>query len=59
MSEDIRVQQEADKKKGVGRGHLSLFLIVEWFSTFLLLKPFNTVPHVVVTPNHNIISVPL
>ena len=27
----------------------------QWFSTFLMLQPFNTVPHVVVTPNHTII----
>ena len=29
----------------------------QWFSTFLMLWPFNTVPHVVVTPNHKIIFV--
>lgn len=28
----------------------------EWFSTFLLLPPFNIVPPVAVTPNHKIIS---
>jgi hypothetical protein len=28
----------------------------EWFSTFLMLWPFNTVLHVVVTSNHKIIS---
>jgi hypothetical protein len=28
-----------------------------WFSTFLMLWPFNTVPHVVVAPNHKIILV--
>ena len=28
---------------------------LQWFSTFLILWPFNTVPHVVVTPNHKII----
>ncbi|KAL8174881.1 UNVERIFIED_CONTAM: hypothetical protein K2H54_004607 [Gekko kuhli] len=27
----------------------------QWFSTFLMPRPFNTVPHVVVTPNHKII----
>lgn len=31
----------------------------QWFSTFLLLGPFNTPlqPHVVLTPNHKIVSV--
>lgn len=27
-----------------------------WFSTFLILCPFNTVPHGVVTPNHKIFA---
>ena len=27
----------------------------QWFSTFLKLQPFNTVPYVVMTPNHRII----
>jgi hypothetical protein len=31
---------------------LSLFSLHEWFSTFLMMGPFNTVPHVAVTPNH-------
>ena len=31
----------------------------QWFSTFLLLQLFNTVPHVVVTLNHKIVSLPL
>ena len=30
--------------------------VEQWFSTFLMLRPFNTVPHVVVTSNHKIIS---
>ena len=30
--------------------------IGQCFSTFLMLQPFNTVLHVVVTPNHTIIS---
>ena len=29
--------------------------LVQWFSTFLMLRFFNAVPQVVVTPNHNII----
>ena len=29
----------------------------QWFSTFLTLRPFNTVPHAVVTPDHNMISI--
>lgn len=28
----------------------------QWFSTLLILQPFNMVPHVVGTPNHKIIS---
>lgn len=31
----------------------------QWFSAFLKLQPLNTVPHVVVTLNHKIISLPL
>jgi hypothetical protein len=26
-------------------------LLGQWFSNFLMLRPFNIVPHVVVTPN--------
>ena len=29
-----------------------LFTLGQWFSTFLTPWPFNTVPHVVETPNH-------
>ena len=29
----------------------------QWFTAFLMLWPFNSVPHVVVTPNHKIIFV--
>lgn len=28
----------------------------QWFSTFQLLQPFNTVSYIVATPNHKIIS---
>jgi len=28
----------------------------QWFSTFLMLQSFNIITHVVVTPNHEIIS---
>lgn len=31
--------------------------IEQWFSPFLMLRPLNTVPHVVLIPNHNITSV--
>ena len=31
----------------------------QWSSTFPVLWPFNTVPHVVVTPNHRVILLPL
>lgn len=27
----------------------------QWFSTFLMPQPFNTGPHIMVTPNHEII----
>jgi hypothetical protein len=30
-------------------------LLVQWFSTFLMLGPFNIVLHVVLTPNYKII----
>lgn len=29
-----------------------------WFSTFRMLRPFSTVPHGGVTPNHEVISLP-
>jgi hypothetical protein len=29
----------------------------QWLSAFLMLEPFNTVPHALVTPNHKIIFV--
>nr|KAF6314743.1 hypothetical protein mMyoMyo1_008546 [Myotis myotis] len=32
-------------------------VLAQWFSTFLMPRPFNAVPHVVVTPNHKIIFV--
>jgi hypothetical protein len=28
----------------------------QWFSTLLMLQPFNTVPHAMVAPSHKIIS---
>lgn len=31
-------------------GDLLLALLEQWFSTVLMLRPFHTVPHVVVTP---------
>ena len=36
-----------------------LFVLKQWFSTFLMLQPFNTVIHIMVSPNHKIISLPL
>lgn len=33
-----------------------LVRVSKWFSIFLILSPFNTVPHGVVTPDHKIIS---
>lgn len=35
---------------------LYLFCFDQWFSTFLILQSFNTVPHAVVAHNHKIIS---
>lgn len=34
-----------------------LFFLGWWFSTFLMLSPLNTVPHVVATPSHKIIFI--
>lgn len=31
----------------------------EWFSTFLMPQPFNTVPHVTVNPTIELFSLPL
>ena len=38
-----------------GQSPTTLFAFEQWFSTFLMLQPFNMVPHVVVTPTHKII----
>lgn len=38
-----------------GSGHLKTFLLVWWISAFLLLRPTNTVSHIVVTLDYNII----
>lgn len=32
-------------------------ILYQWFSTFLMWWPFSTVPHVMVTPNHEIIFI--
>ena len=42
--------------KGIYLWKSSFVFIVldQWFSTFLILRPFNTAPHVVVTPTHKI-----
>jgi hypothetical protein len=37
---------------------LSYGCLDQQFSTFLMLYPFNTISHVVVTPNHEITSLP-
>lgn len=42
-------------RKQVDRPVSSIFLW-QWFLTFLTLRPFNPVPHVVVTLNHNLFS---
>jgi hypothetical protein len=34
----------------------AFFPVEQWFSTFLIVQPFNSVFHVVVTPSHKIIS---
>jgi hypothetical protein len=36
---------------------LGFSVLEQWFSTFLMLLPFNTVPHVVLIPNHKIIFI--
>lgn len=43
---DLAVLQERSENKLRVRGVLGL---VQWFPTFLMLGPFNTVPHIVVT----------
>jgi hypothetical protein len=30
---------------------------IQWLPTFLVLQPFNMVPHVVVTPSHKVIFI--
>lgn len=35
------------------------YTLGQWFSPFLVLQPFKTVSHVVVTPRHKIILLPL
>jgi hypothetical protein len=34
-----------------------LFGLGQWFSTFLMLQTINTVPHVVMTPDHKFFSI--
>jgi len=34
----------------LGRIYYYLETVEQWFSTFLMLQPFNTTPHIVVTP---------
>ena len=49
-------------RNSIERNVVELFTVIlrfrpdtnRWFSTFRMLRPFNTVPHVVVTPNHKI-----
>lgn len=31
--------------------------LTQWFSTFLMPLPLNTVPHIVVSPNHKLIFI--
>ena len=53
-----------NSKQLIGTAFLTLFdeppsaclALGQWFSTFLMPLPFNTVPHGVVTPNPNIDS---
>lgn len=40
--------------KDVNLPNRGTYLLGQWFSTFLLLGPLDTVLHVVVTPNHKI-----
>ena len=34
---------------------INYYVLEKWFSTFLMLQPIKTIPHVVVTPNLKII----
>ena len=38
---------------------MTFFLLLQWFATSLMMWPFCTLPHVVVTPNNKIILSPL
>jgi hypothetical protein len=40
---------------GVGVGAQAVLALEQWFSASLVLRPFNAVLHVMVTPNHKII----
>jgi hypothetical protein len=46
------------QENGCRSERLGKFPILElWFSAFPMLQPFNTVPHVGLTPSHKIIFV--
>ena len=45
------------KQKGQWGTTPCLVLLQQWFSTFPMLRPFSSVPRVVMTPNHNIVFV--
>lgn len=56
--EYIIIKHDSKKAWGMARGLKNVNNgLDQWVSTFLMLTPFNTLPHVVVTPNHKIIFI--
>ena len=51
--EDTNIKIKLSKRTEI-KSQEETALLKQWFSAFLVLRPFNTVPCVVVTPNHKI-----
>jgi len=45
-----------NKNKNKNKQTTTIKTFKQWFLTFLMLWPLDTVPHVVVTPNHKIVA---
>jgi hypothetical protein len=52
---EIRPQWGLFNSLPLGDISIRSHFLMQLFSAFLVLQPFNTVPHVVMTPNHKII----
>jgi hypothetical protein len=50
----LSTQSNVDLQAGHAQYHKCGKPLEQWFPTFLMLQLFNTVPHVVLTPNHKI-----